>query len=334
MTMVSFGDLAQSFLLKTQTSRLKTEMGRVTQELSSGRLRDVAKALSGDLGRLAAISRSQDLALGYLTAAQEAGFRADALQTVVSGIAASAKTFGPDLLAGSQNGNAVQLELFAAQGAEHFRAAISALNTNLAGHSLFSGDATATIALAPADGILNSLRAEVTGAATPQEAMARISGWFDDPSGFAATAYLGGPPITDQAISPDDRVWLGVTANDAALRKSLMGFAATALIHDPALPFEPASMQGFARLAGEQIMTGNDALIALGAKLGTSAARIDTALARNSAEKLTLEMATAGLVQSDPYTLATELEAVQTNLETVYAVTARLSRLRLTDFIR
>jgi flagellar hook-associated protein 3 FlgL len=106
------------------------------------------------------------------------------------------------------------------------------------------------------------------------------------------------------------------------------------LINDTALPITLTNMQQFAVMAGERVMTGNDSLIQLAAKIGTSEARIDTALSRNAAEKLTLEIATAELVQSDPFTLATELEAVQTNLETLYAVTARLSRLNLTDFIR
>ena len=72
----------------------------------------------------------------------------------------------------------------------------------------------------------------------------------------------------------------------------------------------------------------------LAAKVGVSESRIDTAQSRNAADLLTLEMAEAELVTSDPYRTAAELEAVQTNLETVYAITARLSRLTLTDFLR
>ena len=55
---------------------------------------------------------------------------------------------------------------------------------------------------------------------------------------------------------------------------------------------------------------------------------------RNQAELLSLELAQSDLVGADPYRLATELEAVQTNLEMLYSITARLSRLNLTDFIR
>ena len=72
----------------------------------------------------------------------------------------------------------------------------------------------------------------------------------------------------------------------------------------------------------------------LAARLGISEGRIEAAQSRNAADLLAHEMAQADLIRSDPERLAMELEAVQTNLETVFAITARLSRLSLTDFLR
>lgn len=334
MTMVSFGDLAQSFLLKAQTSRLKSETGRITQELSSGRLSDVAQSLSGDSGRLAALTRSQSLASGYLSAAQEGAFRTSAMQRVIGVLSDSAQDFAPELLAATQGGSAASLALSAVQGADRLQAAVSALNTTAAGRSLFSGVAVNSPAMAPADTILSALRSEVAGAFTPDEVMSRISSWFDSPTGFSAIAYTGGAAVTDLAVSADDTVWIGATANDVAFRKTLQGFAAAALINDPSIALVPNDMRIFAQRIGETMLAGSDALTALGAKLGVSEARIDTAMSRNAAEKLTLEMAVSDIVASDPFVLASELEAVQTNLETLYAVTARVSRLSLTDFIR
>lgn len=334
MTMVSFGDLAQSYMLKAQTSRLKGDTGRITQELASGRLNDVAKSLSGDLGRLGALTRSQDLAAGYVTAAQEGAFRAGAMQRALGVLSESAQLFAPNLLAATQGGSETALSLISNQGAAHLDAALSILNTSAAGRNLFSGAAVSQTAVAQPSTILSALRSEIAGASTPDEIITRISAWFDSPTGFATVAYGGGPPIPNLAVSPDDTVWLGVTANDPAIRETLKAFATAALINDSGVALMPSDMRVLARLAGESLIGGNDALITLSAKLGISEARIDTALSRNSAERLTLEMATADLVQSDPFRLASELEAVQTNLETLYAVTARLSRLNLTDFMR
>ncbi len=46
-----------------------------------------------------------------------------------------------------------------------------------------------------------------------------------------------------------------------------------------------------------------------------------------------MEIARTELIGADPYDTATEMEAVQGQLETLYTVTARLSRLSLADFL-
>ena len=334
MAMVSFGDLAQSFLLKSQVSRLKSDAGRITQELASGRHGDVGAALSGDFAQLSAVSRSHDLAEGYLASAREAAFRTSAMQATLGTISENALALVPSLISAPQSADANALALFAAQGKERLNATLSAMNTAVGGRTLFGGTQVGDLAVNDADTLLAALRVELVGATTADEAMTRISAWFDAPTGYTAQMYRGGAEVGALAVSPDSRVWLGPTADDPAFREALKGFAAAALITDSALNFGGTDARNFARLAGEGLISGQDALISLAASVGTSEARIEEAITRNAAEKLTLEMAKADLVQSDPYRLASELEAVQTNLETVYAVTARLSRLTLTDFIR
>ena len=127
---------------------------------------------------------------------------------------------------------------------------------------------------------------------------------------------------------------MGVTANDPAFRSALAGLAAAALVDDASLGFSDAERKALANRAGEVVLTSQDALVGLGARLGVSEVRIETVQSRNQAELLSLELAQSDLVGADPYRLATELEAVQTNLEMLYSITARLSRLNLTDFIR
>jgi len=63
-------------------------------------------------------------------------------------------------------------------------------------------------------------------------------------------------------------------------------------------------------------------------------AQIDGATARNTAESSALELARAELIAIDPYKAATDLTSVQTQLETLYALTARLSRLSLVEYLR
>lgn len=334
MTMVSLGDLAQSFLLKSQATRLKRDADRITGALASGRVADVGAALSGDLSRLTADSRARAVIAGYQSAAREAVAQARATQAALDLVGGAAQALVSPLLRASQLNLADQVALAGEEARGRLKTALAALNTSSGGRSLFAGQAVNRPAVAESGVLLAAVRAELAGAATADAAMARLSAWFDAPTGFAAMAYQGGIALEDVAVSATDRVWLGVTAADPALRAVLKGLAAAALIEDPALPLPLDESKTLARLAAEALLTGGERVTDLAARLGISEERIDAAQSRNAADLLTLELAQAEAIRSDPERLAVELEAVQTNLETVFAITARLSRLNLTDFLR
>ncbi len=334
MALVSLGDLAQSFLLKSQTARLKGEAGRITRELASGQVADVGAALSGDLARLTSESRARTVTAGYQSGAREVAAQASATQSALGLISGSVQALVSPLLAASQLNLVDQIALAGEDARGRLETVLATLNTSVGGRSLFAGQAVHSPAVAGSEVILTALRAEVAGAATAQEALTRISAWFDAPTGFAATAYQGGAPLADVAVSATDRVWLGATAQDPALREVLKGLTAAALINDTALPLPLLESKALARLSAEALLTGQEKVTNLAALLGISEGRVEAAQSRNAADLLSHEMAQADLIRSDPERLAMELEAVQTNLETVFAITARLSRLSLTDFLR
>ncbi|MFN7223955.1 MAG: flagellin [Paracoccaceae bacterium] len=334
MAMVSFGDLAQSFLLKSQTARLKGEAGRVSQELSSGRVSDVGSIVSGDFSQLSALSRSRAVIEGYQTTARAAATSTAAAQATISTIAENVQALVAPLLATSQLGSVEQIALTATEARARLNDVVSALNTSIGGRALFSGIDVKGPAVSDAETILSALRMELVGVASAQSATDRISDWFDRIGGYDTTAYQGDSALADVAVSPTERIWLGATANDPDVRSVLKGLAGAALISDPGLPLQNAELKAYARLTAETLIAGDDSLTNLAARIGISQSRIDAAQSRNATELMTIEMAQADLVQSDPYRLASELEAIQTNLETVFAITARLSRLTLTDFLR
>lgn len=334
MTLVSSGDLAQSFLLKSNTARLKGTLDRLTKEFAEGRVSDVGATLNGDLSRLTAVSRARTMTEGYQSAAREASGHSAAMQSALTAIHKTSGDLVASLLTASQLNTDESISLNGVDARARLDSVLATMNISSGGRSLFSGQALDQPAVAGADTILNALRAELTGATTAQQAVDRISDWFDDPAGYRALAYQGGVPLEPVAVSATDRVWMGITAEDPAFRAMLKGLTAAALLGDPASPLPATEMRKMARLSAETLLAGNEKMITLAAQLGISEGRIEAAQSRNAADLLAHEMAQADLVRSDPERLAIELEAVQTNLESVYAITARLSRMSLTDFLR
>ena len=68
--------------------------------------------------------------------------------------------------------------------------------------------------------------------------------------------------------------------------------------------------------------------------LGLSEQRLEEASVRISARRDALDIAWNDATSRDPFDAATEFQAVEQQLERVFAVTARMSRLTLLDFLR
>ncbi len=74
-------------------------------------------------------------------------------------------------------------------------------------------------------------------------------------------------------------------------------------------------------------------LIEMRAHVGSVEAHVEQASARNAAETSALEIARSDMISADPYDTASALEAVTTQMETLYTLTARLSRLNFADYM-
>ena len=62
--------------------------------------------------------------------------------------------------------------------------------------------------------------------------------------------------------------------------------------------------------------------------------QVAAAQSRNGSESSALQIARSEMVAVDAYDAATRLTDAETRLQTLYAVTARLSSLSLTDYLR
>ena len=334
MSRISLGDLTHTFVLRRQATDLKAAAQRLASEVTTGRVADTARAVSGDLVPLSGIETSLTRLQAYRSATTEAGLFASGLQEALGVLDRISGDLATSLVTASNSGHATMIAAVGADAAQRFDAAISTLNTRLGDRSLFAGMATGQPALVSSETILAALDAEIAGATTAGAAAAAVAAWFASPTGFAAVAYRGGPPMSPLPVSPEDDVRLDVTVMDPTILRTVEGLALAALIDRTSAPASNAERTALARIAGERLMSGQTARAGLAARVGTTEARIDAAVQRNDTERTALQIVRAGILSVDPYAAASELEAVQTQLETLHAVTARLARLSLVDFLR
>lgn len=335
MSTLSLGDLAQSFLLQRRSAALKTEMSKLTQELTTGEVSDVKSVLAGNVSYLTDIENDLQTLQGFRVATTEAAQFAEATQIALGRIQDIGGALSSAALSGSTSALAPVLDGVAQSAESDLSVIMSALNTSNGGRMLFAGDATDRTAAADATTIMTALRAATAGIQSPEDLIAATDAWFDDPAGFTATAYLGSDTtLSPFRLSDNDTVTVTITAADPEFRALIRNVALAALAADPGFAFSSHAKQEILSEAGNGLFTNQEALTALRAKVGAAQARIETVTTQNAAEQTSLTFARNALLQADPYETATKLEEVQFQLQSLYTVTARMSDLSLVNFIR
>ena len=335
MTTVQMGDLAQSYQLRSENARLKREVSVLTEELASGRVSDLAAKVSADLTPITGIAHDLSRLDGYKTALTETRLITDSVQAALQTAQdMSEDLYGGLILAGSANDpNGARAAGIDAE--EKFAALVGTLRTQAGGRSLFAGIATDQPALAPAEDILAALKAATSGLTSASDVIAAVDIWFGPGGDFETVGYTGSTtPLAAVAVSRDISVTSDITALDPRIRDLLQATALGALVGDGVLNGSPSEQVALAAESGAQLLAVQTNLATLRAEVGAKQNTLSRAEQVNDTARHALELARAQIISIDPYEKATQLETTQTQLEALYAMTARISRLSLTDFLR
>lgn len=338
MNYVSIGDMAQSFQLRSHNTQLQRTLQTLSAEMTSGTRADLAAAVSGDFRALAGIDRSLGALDAYRTATAEAALLTATVQSVLDTTVTTLSDIAPGLISAGINGSTTMVDTAALDARQKFDMVVAALNTRVADRHLLSGAATDRKPVAGSQAILDALAPVIAGQVTAQGVADAVTAFFDAPAGgggYLDTVYGGSAAaLADFRIGPQDQVGLDLTAADPAIRDTLRALTLGVLVADGVLPGDRGGRALLLRRSGEGLVAAGGGLTALQARVGVTEARIEAATTRNVAEGSALGIARSGIVAADPFETATALEAVQTQIETLYSLTARLSRLSLTDFLR
>lgn len=333
--LTSFGDLAQAFQSQRQSATLKSTAARLTTELTTGRSQDPARTLSGDFGPLAELGRSLSGLEAFRLASAEAARFSGTMQSVVGRLQSLGSDSAPVLLQAGTSGGAAFVDAAGAVARQSLDAALSALNTRDGGRSVFAGIASNGPAVVDSQALLATLAPIVAAETTAAGVVQAIESFFDAPTGgFGDLGYLGADTaLAPFRVAPGEAVQLDVTANDPALRETLKGLVIGALLDEGVFAGDPLARADLAQNAGERLLTADAGLAQLQGRIGTAEARIAATEARIASEMAGLELRRAEIVGVDSYETATALQQTQAQLEVLFTVTARLSTLKLSDFL-
>lgn len=337
MPSIQTGDMARPYQLQAQNSAMKARIDRLSAELASGRRADPAATLGGDLSLVAGFDRSLAALAAYDHVSAEAGNFVGALQIALDTLSGITSDLAPSLNAAATSAGAADLALVSGDARQRLFAAVAAINGRSGDRYVLSGAATDRPPLAGAQAILDGAMAAATGQVTGAGVVAAVEAWFDAPlggGGFVDSAYGGSAqPLAAFRVAEGVAADFGTTATDPALRETLKGLTLAALAAEGALPGDRLGQAVVMRRAGALAAGATTSLAYLQADIGGTENRIAAAATRNGAERAALEIARTALLAADPFETASRLEEARTQLETLYAITARMSGLSLADYL-
>lgn len=333
MQTTGYGDLAASVGRQQQVAQIKRVIEARSTEMVSGIVADQAAAVRGQMGPLAAIEGSLARLDAWDQNIDNTGRQISSMILAFDAMETFSNTTRHGMMSAVATGNEAQVRVAMHDAREKLGGLIGLLNTRVAERSIFSGTASGQSPFqGGAEALLEAAAAVMEGAPDAPSAIAALSAWFDDPAGFSDQFYRGSDrPIGPVAVSEGYGVSVGVTADHAAIRSTLQAFTLAALA-DRGPPGTDAMMEIADEAARMLLTTASDrALVA--STLSLAEGQIETARSRNAAERTALQVARNEIVTVDPYAAATALAEAQTQLETLFATTARLSRLSLVNYL-
>ncbi len=334
MNLNSLGDgvfyLAQS---RTNT-QLKTDLNRLTNQLSSGEIADKAKALKGDTARFSAIDHGLATLEPAIARNRETALLLDTMQRTLDGLNIQREAMAEDLTKINRESPDLQVDDAASNALSRFEAMVSTLNTEVAGKRLFAGTAVDGPALASAEDMLADLVTAVGGTTDFQTIEFEVNAWFNDAGGgFETVGYLGdtGNPMT-RRLDENRNATIEARADNAEIRETLKGAAMAALAD--ALPgIGKQTKTALLFEGGLRLQSAAAQVVNMQAKVGFLENEVDRAITFQTAQQTSLSQARNDMANDDPFETATALQALQVQLETHYQMTARLARLSLAEYI-
>lgn len=337
MNFVSVGDLSRAFTLRNSNAALRSDIQRMSKEVTTGVKSDIPKHLNGDLIGLAEIEHGLRQSQSFRRVGAEASATGVAIQAALGTLQQIADDASAPMLSGGMLASPASLQVVANTARDQLGSAIAALNSSAAGKYVLSGAQSTTPPLVSAETLMAQALTVVAGASTAAEVSDRLKDYFDAPrgtGGFADQSYRGShQPAPEFLLDPSSTARFDQTANNQGVRDVLRGLVLGALAADGTLAGNHTEQSKLMEDAALALAEGNTHLSVARSEVGMTQQRIERTTQRLDSLATHLGIERSNLISADSYEAGSHLVQAQTQLEALFALTSRLSNLSLAKFL-
>jgi flagellar hook-associated protein 3 FlgL len=347
-TFISTSALSEA--TRSSLMKLQTKLANAQKEVTTGRLADVGLSIGFKAGQAVSL-RQEHTRLQSITETNGlVASRLDASQAALKSLAENAQSFQSQLLAARNSATGPQLIQ------DQARASLSAfadmLNTTFNGASLFAGinadvkpitnynqpPPPAANAQAVASAFATAFGVSQANPAVSSISAANMQAFLDgpfaglfDPAAWSGTWSSASDQNVRSRISTSELIETSVNANDAAFRKLASAYTMLADLGTDKL--NQNAYQAVVDTAVRAVSEAVQGITELQAGLGTAQERVKNANDRMSIQIDIMTNHIGVLEGVDPYEASNRVAGLLTQVETAYAMTARIQRLSLLNYL-
>lgn len=328
--------------------KLQSQLTDAQKEVSTGRYTDVGATLGSRTGQTVSLRQEQTRLQAMMDSNSFASTRMDATQSTLKSISQDAQSFLNQLVA-APNGN-VQ-NVLQGEAKSTLSALIGSLNTQVDGAYLFAGinadvkpiaEYDQTPPAANQQGVADAF-SSAFGFSQSDPQVANISA--DDMQTFLGSSFadmFAAPAwkstwssASDQnvrsRISTSELIDTSANANDEAIRKLASAYTMVADLGTTNL--NQGAFQKVVDKATQLTAEAIRGLTTVQANLGNAQQRVTNANSRMTIQSDIMTKHISALEGVDPYEASSRLSALMTQVETAYAMTARIEKLTLLNYL-
>lgn len=341
---VAISSVTRHSILRTQA-----DLGSAQKEVTSGRLADVGLTLGGRTGQTVSLRQEHSRLETIIASNARATSRLEMTQLTLDHLRNTADNFLGNLIRGGDS--KAEARTVQNEGVEGLKGLIEGLNSTSDGQHAFGGinsgvrpiteyfaspaasnKQAVDNAFAAAFGMTQSDPAVGTISAADMQAFldGDFRALFEEPQWSADWSAASSEDVTTR-ISVSQSVQTSVNANEEGVRKLAMAYTMVADLGTQGLSSEAYSVvtAAAAQLASE----GLSGIESLQSQAGGAQHRIAQMNERMSLQMDLLARDIRGLENVDPFEAATRVTDLMTQLETGYALTARIQRLSILNYL-
>jgi len=348
MTISSISTASLTSVLSQSVSSLQTQLANAELELSTGQDADVGLTLGVTTGQSLSLQQQQSYLQTLTTANNAVTTRLSTTQNVLSSMQSTAQNFLNSLI--ENNGITTTTSALQTSATGDLQSMIAGLNSQIDGSYIFAGTNTANApitdyfaqgapnAAAVTSAISNAFPSGVSNATGTQmtsfldnQFSSLFTGDWSTTSGTGSDWSSASDTTLTSQISASDKESTSVSANQTAFRQLAEAYTMVSSLAGQNLTSD--AYQAVVTQAQSLVSSAISGLTDIQANVGVTQAAITSSNNQMSAQMTIFTTQIDNLDDANAYDAATQVNNLQTQIETAYSLTNQLKQLSLVNYI-